>query len=201
MKFMMTTDQVTKVNQVLNSPTPIDNLPPADAAIARVTEKTFTAGVALFKGHPVQEIRELATIMWDVIGHNLVQVVFTSAVKTMSFMAVPDGPTFNAAILVPSNWLDMVGENEILQAGGLISNGSMAVDFYNGRHVSEPFRHAQIRSWAYEATFLHRVKHDRPTHKFNDYQLALMKEYPQGVASPQVAPLMYKSKPFFIAQA
>lgn len=159
----------------------------------------FTAAVDFLRSKfPNESIRRLMATVWDLVGHRIVPLSHgpTHGVWSLSFCAYVRGGRHHAVLLVPDNWLEQMKKELVYETGAIVFVGSQAVDFYNGRlsdgHVNE-------RSRGFEAEYLLTVKKLSPSYKLNDYQTCVLKECPEGLATPSVAAVLYEPKPFAVA--
>lgn len=172
---------------------------PLKAAIQPISD-TFTNGVAFLKHFfPNPTIRDIMAMTWDLVGNQITPVVMGPDVPTLTFAVMGTRLKPKAMIFMPHNWLQMIGHqlpsSSIYQMGALVFVGSQAVDFYNGKFFEEP-RDAEKRARAHEAEYLITTDYLPGTIGFNDYQKGVIDEYPKGLSTPSIQPLLYKSKPF-----
>lgn len=159
---------------------------------AMALEMSFTSGVLLMRAFPVEQIRTLANNVWDVVHHKHVLTAVGPDVPTLTFIAMRGTGVHSAAFVLPHRWCEMIQEDEVMQAGALICNGSKAVDYYNGRMED---REVNDRAFLYESAFLHNIRGTRPMHEFNDYQKHVMKEFPKGLSDPRASSILYAYRP------
>jgi len=168
-------------------------------AVVKMSE-AFTGGVGFLKHFfPNPAIRELMTMVWDLVGNRITPVACGPSVPTLTLAVMGNRQLLQAIIFMPHNWLQMIGHKPpnsvIYQMGGLVFVGSQAVDFYNGKFLDSP-HDVEKRARAHEAEYLITVDDPIGTVGFNDYQKKLLDEYPKGLATPSIRSLLYKSKPF-----
>jgi hypothetical protein len=174
----------------------IDTLPKDDPVRVAGEEAGawFTDGVALLKGFPNPAIRALAAMIWDIVGSKIVPTAMGPDVPTLSFVVLRNSDVHEAMILVPHGWVAMVQKEPLYQLGALVFVGSQTVDHYNGRVVFEP-KAAEKRARAHEAEFLLTVKKLSPMTALNDWQHGVLRDFPEGLATERVRPLLYTPKP------
>lgn len=172
----------------------IDEIPEEDPAriAAEQLSDAFTQGVAYLTISHNQNIRELSTLLWDLVGSYIVPVGIGPDVDSLTLAVVNANGASQATIFTPYHWLDMIADDGICQLGALVFIGSQARDFYNKRLDKNTLQ----RSHAYEAEFLLSIKEINARHLFNEGQIEVMSSYPQGIRSEKARGLMYTSKPF-----
>ncbi len=159
----------------------------------------FTEGVLLLRGFPNQAIQDLAMMVWDIVGNRVVLTALGPAVPSLSLAAIKmrDTGETKGIIFVPHNWPTMVREDPVYQLGALVFVGSQAVDYYNERLTTpKEAEAAKKRARAHEAEYLLAIRGISPEIPFNEWQRSVLYEYPQGLKTPSIVPLLYKSKPF-----
>lgn len=142
-------------------------------------ETNFTTLVGCLRGSPNARLARLGALVWDIVGQRHVVVAMHATIPAMSFMAAQrkDGPQ-QGMILVPPSWLDLLLTEPAMAVGGVIFNGSQALDYYNGRIGKDldPMTLIKARCWNYEAEFLRAV----PPGMLNKYQRGVLEMYPNG---------------------
>lgn len=155
----------------------------------------FTEGVAMLKGFPNPELRKLMSMVWDIVGNRLVPIAMGPKVPSLSFAAMGNRKKPDGIIFLPHNWQEMIEEDPVCQLGALVFVGSQAVDYYNDRVGREP-EAMMRRARANEAEYLVTVREVSPGHKFNEWQLKMLEEFPEGLRSPGIKSHLYEFKPF-----
>jgi hypothetical protein len=170
----------------------VENLPKDDPlrVTAQAMGDTFTVGVATLKMFPNPVVRDLASMVWDILGHRIVPIAMGPNVPTLT-IAVHGNPALPQAILfVPHRWCEMVKEDPCYQLGAITFVGSQAVDLYNGR-IAHESKEAIKRARAYEAEYLRTVREQLPGMKFNEWQEDCLSDFPAGIATPSIVPLLH----------
>jgi hypothetical protein len=171
----------------------VDDTPVSDASMrAGMVEQQFTLFVDMLrKTMPVQELRELGSLIWDLVGNRVCPTAM-APVASLHFWCEMRGNIQNlkalAVILCPDNWCKMVRQDKWMQFGGIIHCGSKARDYWNLKIDQD----SNSRALAYEAEFLHFAK-SFPEFSPNEYQQQVMKMMPNGLAD---AKGMYKSRQY-----
>ena len=156
----------------------------------------FTEGVALLKtDYPNPAIRELMTMVWSIVGHRIVPVALGPEVPSLTLAAAGNRLTPQAIIFMPHHWVDMIHENPLYQLGALVFVGSQAVDYYNRRFMNEP-EAVEARAKAYEAELLVTLQKAGADLKLNEWQQRELRNYPDGIRSESIKPLLYKHRAF-----
>jgi hypothetical protein len=187
--------------------TRIENLPEGDlkAAGMKIGE-AFTVGVALLREWRNPAVRDLAAMIWDIVGHRIVGTAIGPEVPSLTLAAFGAKSAYQLAaagsklapqaiIFTPHRWLNMIAENAPYQLGALVFVGSQAVDYYNGRVLIDP-EALKTRARAYEAEYLISLTADAPEYKLNAYQREILEDFPYGLGTASVKPLLYKHKAF-----
>jgi hypothetical protein len=170
---------------------------PRKAKFAQIGE-AFTSAVAFLRSpeFPSPAMNALMTLVWDIVGHKVVPVGVGPNVQTLSFAMAERVHIPSAMILVPHEWLDQIKADPVLQMGAVAFVGSQTVDFYNGKTTHADFGDMVKRARAYEAEYLSTIKSAAPDQRFNDYQEAVLNEFPQGLSSFGIRSLLYTPRPF-----
>jgi len=170
---------------------------PADDPLAQVgdvCESLFTAGVDMLRSIvPNDRVRELAAVVWDLVGHKEVLVALGPDVPSLSFTAIrfdKADDQIKGVVLVPKTWPQMVDAEPFMQLGAILFVGVQVVDFYNKRLIGDA--NAPGRCCAYEAELLRTLAQTTPTWKPNDYQRQILDKYPAGLDSPGVVRYPYR---------
>jgi hypothetical protein len=182
--------------------TPILDLAPLDPHVcdAREIESLFQAGTDfLRKLFPNPVINRLMRATWDTVGNKIVPVCFGFKVPTLAFILESDSA--QPFIATPKKWASMVHRDPITQMGALVFVGSQAVDYAHERiptHQGEKEKMA-LRARAYESEYLSTVRGLTPSWEPNRYQEELLREFPEGVATPKARNLLYSILPLVLA--
>jgi hypothetical protein len=171
----------------------------ADYAEARELSDVFSAGVDfLAKLFPNPVINRLMRSVWDTVGQKVVPVCFGMRVTGLSF--IRESFASQPFIATPVNWVRMVRLDPITQVGALVFVGSQAVDYAHDR-IQEPSDRvpAVSRARAYESEYLMTVQRLTPAWEPNRYQEALLKEFPEGIATPKARSILYSIRPLVVA--
>jgi len=170
----------------------------ATRKVAQDTGELITAAISyLATVFANERINQHMTRVWHLVGSNTTPAALHQTVRTVSFLVVGrTADTARGVLLVPPAWSEMCVQDPILQIGALVFCGSQAIDFYNNKIRDEATgRLAERRALAYEAEFLLTVKTTQPGWKPTEYQKKVMAEFPQGLDSPGVRDMLYKSIP------
>lgn len=155
----------------------VEKLDPNDkeAQAARVIEGIFTGGVGFLCNFPRPTIQSLGKAIWDIFHHRRVSVAVGPAVPALSLAAYGNKANLQALVLAPRNWVEMVMDDPIMQLGGIVFVGSQAVDFYNGRILTE---HNVVleRARSYESEFILGME----LKELNSWQRDTVELYPNG---------------------
>lgn len=173
---------------------------PKDSPVRQLAESisnVFSEHVDFLRSQvPNKVIRELGALLWELVGHRVTRIAIAPEVKTLSFLGYRDAGVRRGQILVPEAWVSMVIVQPLVQMGAVVNMGSKAIDIYNDR-----LDNIHNRALAYEAEFLHTLLRDAPAAPLNDYQKEVIRDFPQGIESADIKNSIYKSKPFFAAEA
>jgi hypothetical protein len=173
----------------------VDALPDSDPVAIRGKEcsELFTAGVATLRVFiPNERIRALANMVWDLVGNKRVQVALGPEVPSLTFAAMDIRGSLQGIVFIPRTWPAMTKEDAFMQLGAILFVGAQIVDFYNDPGVDNPTNRA--RWHAYEAELLFTLCEILVGWRPNEYQLEVMKKYPDGLDTKGVE--LYESKPF-----
>ena len=144
-------------------------------------QSLFTGGVTALKSWDNPVISDLMSYVWDVFHHHHVSMVMGPDVSVLSFALARGKEGLKAIIFAPHNWADMVKGDPLMQLGAIITNGSQAVDYYNGLITGRiDIAIARDRAESYEAEYLKMMK---KSHPLNEYQWSILAKYPDGFDS------------------
>lgn len=138
------------------------------------------------------------SLVWDLFGKNIVPVAVYDGIPSLSFVivGVKNKATRRGIVLVPTNWVEITHEDPIGQAGALVFVGSQARDYYNGKlYGSEDSKETKDRALAYEAEYLLTALKESKF-ELKQYQKDILKQFPQGVNTPEAQRLLYTSRKF-----
>lgn len=159
----------------------------------------FDAAVdALRSTFPNRHINELVTLMWRLIGNQMI-LSASGPVPTLSFTALGHSlEDLQAVVLIPPKWPESVANNYYFELGGLVFVASQCRDWYNGRLKVTPNSlgspEVVRRAYCYEAEYLLTLLGQVPDYQLNKYQRQVLEGAPKGVAS--MGGLAYESRPF-----
>lgn len=142
--------------------------------------------------------KDLMSLVWDLFGKNIVPVAVYDGIPSLSFVivGVKNKATRRGIVLVPTNWVEITHEDPIGQAGALVFVGSQARDYYNGKlYGSEDSKETKDRALAYEAEYLLTALKESKF-ELKQYQKDILKQFPQGVNTPEAQRLLYTSRKF-----
>lgn len=144
-------------------------------------QNLFTGGVITLKALDNPIISSLMSYVWDVFHHRHVIMAMGPNVPTLSFALARGEEGLKALVFAPHNWADMVKGDPLMQLGAIITNGSQAVDYYNGLITGRiDIAIARDRAESYEAEYLKMMK---KSHPFNEYQWSILAKFPDGFDS------------------
>jgi len=158
----------------------------------------FTEGVGMLRRFPNPQIRALADMVWQVVGHRIVPIALGPSVPSLTFGAMGSAARPDGIIFVPHEWEAMIKENAVYQLGALVFVGSQAVDYYNGRVGYEP-EAMMKRARANEAEYLVTIRETVPDYTFNDWQNQMLTEFPEGLRSERIKKHLYTHKAFAVS--
>lgn len=142
---------------------------------AKEVETLFTEGVEVLRAlFPNERVRGLAQAIWDVFHHRRVVLAMGPEVPTLTFAAFGSAKGLQGIAFAPHNWAEIVREDPLMQLGAVVMVGSQAVDFYNGRLLTDSRATFGQRAMAYEAEYLRTLALDAP----NPYQKKVLTEHP-----------------------
>ena len=171
--------------------THIEKLDKADPTYrqARTIEAAFTGGVEVLRSaFPNERIRALGSVIWDIFHHRYVSMALGPAVPTLSIGIFGRPDALQALVFAPHNWAEMTAKNPLMELGAIVLVGSQAVDFYNGRVLTDGSGVMMHRARSYEAEYIRSLG---SAVKLTDYQQELLREFPHGFDTR----LDYKRKP------
>lgn len=177
----------------------IEDLPRESDAYVRAkrVESFFTVSVnSLRTEFPDPRVRCLMSIAWDLYHHKIIETAMGPVTTTAIAVIGTQTGTQRAIIVMPTDWPERVEADAIMQVGGIVYVSSQAVDFWNGKLVGVDPKVVDARARAYEASFLLGVRAEEVGWQPNGYQAEVLKQYPEGLATPSAAPLLYDPKPF-----
>jgi len=136
------------------------------------------------------KVNDLMRLVWNIIGQGIAPCAVVEGVPSVSFTVVSAQHGPRAVILMPPDWMQQMAADPLMQVGSLVFVGSQARDYYRGK-IKSAADSALVgqRARAYEAEYLLALRAMGYT-KFNEYQEAVLSEYPNGVP----AELAYDSK-------
>ncbi len=141
---------------------------------------------------PNPDIQHFGTMLWRIIGNQIVPVSIGPDVDTVSFLGYQHAGKVRAQLILPKHWEKMCCDDPLLQMGAVVFNGSKVIDTYNDR-----FDNGLVeRSFAWEAEFYRTLARDAPGVKFNSYQKQVLERYPDGIRSEGIRKAMYTWRPF-----
>ncbi len=162
-------------------------------------EGLFTAGVDFLRLHfPNSSVMRLAVVAWDVVGFGITPICLGFPVPAMTFIVAGTLKAPQAMIAAPKIWVNMIRKDPLTQLGALVSVCSQAVDYYHDRLAIDP-GNISLRAHAYEADYLITVKQLAPSWELNDYQIGILREFPEGLATPKANRTLYCIRPFISA--
>lgn len=158
----------------------------------------FTEAVAFLRtSFPNPAIRALMAMVWEIVGSKIVPFALGPAVETLSMASANRAGLPSTIILAPHNWMEQIQQDAVLQMGAVVFVGAQAVDSYNGKLQSRAsFEDCIKRARAYEAEFLLTLSAHGLTTSFNDYQKKVLEDFPKGLRTDTIVPLLYTPKPF-----
>lgn len=162
-------------------------------------EDLFIGGVDFLRSHfPNTSVTRLATVAWDIIGFGITPVCLGLPVPTMTFIVAGTVEAPQAMIAAPKVWVNMLRKDPLTQLGALVFVCSQAVDYYHDR-LTIDHDNIRLRAHAYEADYLNTVRQLAPSWELNDYQLGVLREFPEGLATPKANRTLYCIRPFIAA--
>ncbi len=188
------TDFIDAVQKFLDRADHVDGLDQmsAQARRARQIEATYTSAVAFLRdSFPNDEVRKLATQLWRSVESKKTPTAMTDVVKTVHFLALARGLLWQALVLIPENWYEMVRRDPLAQLGAVVWAGSQAVDFANHKIRESQDADALARAGAYEAEYLLTIRRTSPHWEPHAYQSAVIERYPEGTRTEHVRDLVY----------
>jgi len=169
--------------------------------MAKMTEESLTG--ILFVLKEMEDLPEgtkrIACIAWDLISNLIVPVMIRPDAKSVSFIVYEPDDSLSA-ISVPIYWGLMVDQNSVEQTGALLFCVSQAIDYYNkkikapDKLTKEEKKAAEMRARAHEAEFLLWLQ-TKGALQPNEYQKKVIEEYPQGLKTESVLPVLYEYMP------
>ena len=145
----------------------VEDLPGEETApeIAKIRSQcleignVFTSMVHVLRSDPglPEKVRQLAALLWDLVGNRITPVAFGPEVDSIHFWAeVPSekGKNSVGCIMIPHHWLTLVNKDPFMQFGAIVYTASHARDYYNKR-LTDDQDVIHKRSLAFEADYLH----------------------------------------------
>ncbi len=158
---------------------------------AKECEAFFTQGVAFLRSEfPNPVINRLASVIYETVGQKITPVAWGPAVKSLTFVMVGPRSAPQGLIIPPLNWVEMVGQDPIMQMGALVFVGSQAIDYANDRFSNDQ-KNVLPRASAYEAEYLNTVRSLSSSWEPCAYQTAVLQEFPEGLATPKAQKISY----------
>lgn len=166
---------------------------------AKEAEAIFIGGVEFLRStFPNPCIQRLAGVLWEAVGQKITPVCWGLNVKSLSFILAGLRTAPQAMVAVPSNWVKMIGQDPITQLGDLVFVGSQVVDYVHDHFLTDQ-ANVKPRALAYEAEYLKAVKNLSPSWQPVSYQLEVLEDFPEGLASPKAQKIVYPIKPLVMA--
>ncbi len=166
---------------------------------AKECEALFTRGVDFLRSEfPNPVIRRLASVIWETVGQKVTPVAWGIDVKVLSFVMMGPRSAPQGLIIPPLGWAKMMGQDPIMQLGALVFAGSQAVDYANDRFLNDQ-KNVRPRAVAYEAEYLNTVRSLSAFWEPCDYQSAVLREFPEGIATPKAQKITYPVQPLVFA--
>lgn len=169
---------------------------------------TFDAFVDLLrdsKRFPNNQVNELVTLGWRLIGNKITPVVLDQwGTPTLSFAAMGKVQEHVGVIIMPTNYIDLVREDPVMQLGAIVFTASQARDYYTGKMGNESSHDINKRARAFEADALNTLDHlaqgEGLQLEWNTYQQAILAEFPRGLED-LAENLRYPTPPFPVSFA
>jgi hypothetical protein len=162
-------------------------------------ENLFIAGVDFLRlSFPNSAVARLTVVAWNVIGFGITPICLGLPVSVMTFIVAGTLEAPQAMIAVPRFWANMIRKDPLTQLGALVFVCSQAVDYYHDRLTIDP-GNISLRAHAYEADYLSTVRQLAPDWELNEYQLGVLQEFPEGLATPKANRTLYCIRPFITA--
>ena len=179
-------------NQIFGDNLPSQNDLPEGDQYRRLAEELvpkFDACVDyLREKFPNEQINQLMTLFWRLVGNKITPSALTPAVQSVSFWAEVRGTEKIGVVLMPVNWLSKLDKDLYMQLGALVFTASQAKDYYQA-FIEGPAlnifdsQSTRNRALAYEAEYLLTLIQIDEQFTPNEYQLQVLNTYPRGVAS------------------
>lgn len=187
-----------------------EDLPPGDDLRFKATRigDLFTACVDFLWHHfPSPVINARAAVLWELVGSKRITFAMGPPVPSLSLLGTstvtreehedPRTPFTRtietAAVLAPTNWLELCQEEPYMQLGAIVHLASKATDVLN----EKPVALFEKRALVYEAEYLCTLLRTKTLtlNELNAYQKHVLEKHPQGVDTPNALSLVYDSKP------
>jgi hypothetical protein len=171
----------------------------SDPTEAKKCERFFTQGIEFLRSEfPNPVIRRLASVFWETVGQKITPVAWGLGVKALSFVVVGPRSGPQGLIIPPLNWVEMVGKDPIMQMGALVFVGSQAIDYANDHFLNDQ-ANVRSRAVAYEAEYLNTVRSLSASWEPCAYQSSVLREFPEGLATPKAQKITYPVQPLVFA--
>ena len=128
---------------------------------------------------PNDKIKEVASLLWDLVGQQIVPTVgINQSLDGLVFALDSEGGRESAMVVIPENWVELVKQNPIKQLGGIVFCASRAKDVFNKNKLDEAVIN---RAKSYEAEFLLQIKSISPDYQLDKYQNSILDAFPEGL--------------------
>ena len=138
---------------------------------------------------PNQQINKLVTLLWQLIENKEIHLVLDirRRFRELSFYYERSGYLTTSSLFLPLDFLKQAYENPIYQFGSIVFNASKVRDYYTGKITEKNEPEIERRARGYEAeallTLQKMAKERGGTIEWTPYQLNVLRENPQGIAS------------------
>jgi hypothetical protein len=144
----------------------------------KLIAEAYTSLVDALRRNPNERLATLGRTLWEIVNHRHVHTALYEGVTVVTFTVVArENSPRQGIILIPPLWLQIVTQEPLMGVGSIIFTGSQAVDYYNDRLSTEGSKLLLERAYSYEAEFLKAFRQLLP---LNDYQKAVLRDYPEG---------------------
>ena len=162
-------------------------------------ESLFSGGVEFLKSRlPNSAIKRMALVAYDILSYGIIPTCLRIPVPSMTFIVEGTLKAPQAVIAIPRAWSSMIRKDPLSQLGAVAFICSQAVDYYHDRLSLDPDS-IRLRAHAYEAEYLNTIRVLAPQWELNRYQLQVLEEFPEGIATPKVHRALYDIRPFVTA--
>lgn len=154
---------------------------------------------------PNREINNLTTLLWRLIGNKHIPMTLdtSGSVSNLSMLVLGKSGEEIPFFIMPKNFIVRVNENPAMQLGAVVYNASQARDYWTGKLVLEKKlgfnNNFHKRAIAFEAEMLITLKKVSSgvsqELELNDYQTAVLRNYPEGLKSLDPS-LRYQTPPY-----